>query len=90
MLANSEDPWTEGAGPAGVDEEEEAEEQEEEESGAAATLWPLGGFFRPCRITTNVSKPRAAFMTSWQVKDKRKENQTFNFIIFLKSQWKNN
>ena len=68
MLENREDPGTEGAEPAGVEDEEEAEEQEGEESGPAQTL--TGGFFRPCRITTNVSKPRAAFTTSWGVKDK--------------------
>lgn len=84
MLENSEDPWTERAGPAGVEEEEEADEQEEEESGPAATLWPTGGFFRPWRITTNVSKPRAALMTSCRVKDgnkKKKEKIRFDILI---------
>lgn len=77
MLEKSEDPWAESAGPAGVEEEEESDEQEEEESGAAATLWLTGGFFRPCRITTNVSKPRAALMTSCRVKGRNKENERF-------------
>lgn len=77
MLENSEDPWAERAEPAGVEEEEEAEEQEEDESGPAATLWPAGDFFRPCRITTNVSKPRAALMTSCGVKGEKKGNLAF-------------
>lgn len=66
MLEKSEDPWAQSAGPAGVEEEEESDEQEEDESR------PAGGFFRPCRITTNVSKPRAALMTSCRV---NKENE---------------
>lgn len=61
MLENREDPGTE---PAGVEDEEEAEEQEGEESTPIETL--TGGFFRPWRMTTNVSKPRAAFTTSWK------------------------
>lgn len=69
MLENREDPGTEGAEPAGVEDEEEAEEQEGDESAPAETLWLTGGFFRPWRITTNVSKPRAALTTSWRVKD---------------------
>lgn len=64
MLENREDPGTEGAAPAGVEDEEEVEEQEGEESGSVETLWLSGGFFRPWRITTNVSKPSAAFTTS--------------------------
>lgn len=70
MLENREDPGTEGAVLAGVEEEEEAEEQEGEESGPAETLWLTGVFFRPWRITTNVSNPRAAFTTSCGVKGK--------------------
>lgn len=69
MLENREDPGTEGAEPAGVEDEEEVEEQEVEESAPAETLWLMGGFFKPWRITTNVSKPRAAFTTSWRVID---------------------
>lgn len=69
MLENREDPGTPGAAPAGVEDDEEAEEQEVEESVAVETLWLMGGFFRPCRITTNVSKPKAAFTTSWGEKD---------------------
>lgn len=69
MLENREDPGTEGAGPAGVDDEEEVEEQEGEESATAEAFWLTGGFFRPWRITTNVSKPRAAFTTSWNIRD---------------------
>lgn len=38
MLENREDPGTEGAEPAGVEDEEDAEEQEGEESGPAQTL----------------------------------------------------
>lgn len=64
MLENREDPGTEGPEPAGVEDEEEAEEQEGEESAPAETFWLMGGFFRPWRITTKVSKPRAAFTTS--------------------------
>lgn len=69
MLENREDPGTLGAALAGVEDDEEAEEQEVEESVATETLWLTGGFFRPCRITTNVSKPKAAFTTSWEEKD---------------------
>lgn len=68
MLEKRDDPEKEAAPPAGVDDEEEAEEQEGDESGPAETLWVAGGFFRPWRITTNVSKPRAAFTTSCEVK----------------------
>lgn len=64
MFENRDDPGTAGAAPAGVEDDEEAEEQEGEESGSVETLWVLGGFFRPWRITTNVSNPRAAFTTS--------------------------
>lgn len=81
MLENREDPGTEGAEPAGVEDEEDAEEQEGEESGPAETLWLTRGFFRPCRITTNVSKPRAAFTTSWRAKD-----DTFMKSCFYKAQ----
>lgn len=77
MLEKSDDPWAESDVPAGVEEEEESDEQEEEESGAAATLRPTGGFFKPCRITTNVSKPRAALMTSCRVRRGEKENERF-------------
>lgn len=62
MLENREDPGTE---PDGVKEEEEAEEEEGEESPPVETFWLTGGFFSPCRITTNVSNPRAALTTSW-------------------------
>lgn len=68
MLENRDDPRTEAAPPAGVDDEDEAEEQEGDESGPVEALWVTGGFFRPWRITTNVSKPRAAFTTSCEVK----------------------
>lgn len=66
MLENREDAGTEGAEPAGVVDEEEAEEQEVEESAPAETLWLAGGFLRPWRITTNVSKPKAELTTSWR------------------------
>lgn len=69
MLENREDAGTEGAEPAGVEDEDEAEEQEGEESSPVETLWLVRGFFRPWRITTNVSKPRAAFTTSCNAKD---------------------
>lgn len=62
MLEKREVPWIEGAQPAGVDEEEEADEQEVEESADAFSL--TAGFFRPWRITTNVSKPSAEFITN--------------------------
>lgn len=68
MLENKDDPEKEAAPPAGVDDADEAEEQEGDESGAVGTLWVEGGFFRPWRITTNVSKPSAAFTTSCEVK----------------------
>lgn len=71
MLENREDPWTRGAEPAGVDDEEDAEEQEGEESVSMETVWWFEGFLRPCRITTNVSKPKAAFTTSWWVKESK-------------------
>lgn len=69
MLENSEDPGTVGAGLAGVDNEEEVDEQEGEESAPADAFWLTGGVFRPWRITTNVSKPRAALTTSWRIRD---------------------
>lgn len=72
MLENREDPGTGDAEPAGVDEEE-AEEQEVEESAPAEALWLTGGFFRPWRITTNVSKPRAALTASWRAEDNEGE-----------------
>lgn len=68
MLEKRDDPRTEGAPPAGVDDDDEAEEQEGDESGPVETLWVTGGFLRPWRITTNVSKPRAALTTSCEVK----------------------
>lgn len=66
MLENREDPGTRGADPAGVEDEEEAEEHEGEESVSVETVWGSEGFLRPWRITTNVSKPKAAFTTSWE------------------------
>lgn len=47
MLENRDDPRTEVAPQAGVDDEDEAEEQEGEESGPVETPSVAGGFFRP-------------------------------------------
>lgn len=68
MLENREAPETR-AGPAGVEEEEDEEaEAEAGVQGAEEGEEPpdsVGlGFFRPCLITTKVSNPRAALMTS--------------------------
>lgn len=82
MLENREDPGRECAAPAGVEDREEAEEQEAEESGPAEALWQTGLFFRPWRITTNVSKPRAAFITSCGGEGKNHKNQSAEMGYF--------
>lgn len=64
MLENRDDAGTEGVEPAGVEDDDDADEQEGEESASPPAFWRT--FFRPWRITTNVSKPRAALTTSFQ------------------------
>lgn len=67
MLEKSEAPGREGT--PGADEDEEAEVLEVDE-GLDSADSPRGRF-KPCRITTKVSKPSAAFTTSWRQKRKK-------------------
>lgn len=96
MLENREDPGAGGEEPAGVEEEEESEEQEMEESPWEEMVWVTQGFFSPWRITTNVSNPKAAFITSWNGETmERKWFIKKNLQIILralawKANWKQN
>lgn len=56
-------------GVAGVDAEESDADKEDE--GLEFSVSESLSFLRPCLITTKVSKPRAALITSWKSRSKK-------------------